>query len=111
MYGEETGAIRVRVKVGKGGRERILWEEKGEKPDKWYRAEIEVNPAFFLNDYGLVTGKQNDEVLEHEEEFDESEDETERATSLSSETDAGLSVSFHFYSYHFVLQFFYRIFF
>ena len=86
MYGEETGSIRVRVKVGKSGRERILWEEKGEKPDKWYRAEIEVNPAFFLNDYGLVSGKQNDEVTEGDDyESDENEN-VDRATSLSGES-------------------------
>lgn len=63
MYGEETGSMRVKVKIGKTGRERVLWEEKGEKPDKWYRAEIEVNPAFFQHDdHGIrMEAKENTE--------------------------------------------------
>jgi len=52
MYGEETGSMRVRVKIGKTGRDRIIWEETGEKPDKWFKAEVEINPKYFLNDVG-----------------------------------------------------------
>ena len=58
MYGEETGSMRVRIKIGKNGRDRIIWEENGEKPDKWFKAEIEINPKYFLNDIGgLVTAE------------------------------------------------------
>ena len=68
MYGEETGSMRVRIKIGKNGRDRIIWEENGEKPDKWFKAEIEINPKYFLNDIGgLVTSeaeeRENDSTV------------------------------------------------
>ena len=84
MYGEETGSIRVRVKVGRTGRERILWEEKGEKPDKWFRAEVEVNPAFFANDFSQSKKLQEAvEVLEETDSQEGDEDAQDRATSLT----------------------------
>ena len=38
------------MKLGENGIERALWEQSGERLDKWYRAEIEIDPSFFLND-------------------------------------------------------------
>ena len=87
MYGEETGTMRVKVKIGRNGRERVLWEEKGEKPNKWYRAEIEVNPAFFQHDdHGIrmeAKETENDVADQRSDDFDYRD---ENATALIGES-------------------------
>ena len=80
MYGEETGSMRVRVKIGKSGRDRIIWEETGEKPDKWFKAEVEINPKYFLNDVGGLNLDAK-EVIEN----DAAGDDGSRSSSSSSD--------------------------
>ena len=76
MYGQETGSMRVRVKIGKNGRDRIIWEEVGEKPDKWFKAEVEINPKYFQNDVTVNVRKMN-EAKENDANFDDGTRETD----------------------------------
>ncbi|CAG5105491.1 Oidioi.mRNA.OKI2018_I69.chr1.g2173.t1.cds [Oikopleura dioica] len=70
MYGQETGSLRAKIKLGENGLERVLWEQSGERLDKWYRMEVEIEPKFFLNDAGKDSFSYGEEVKEDAYQFD-----------------------------------------
>lgn len=55
------------MRLGENGIDRVLWEQSGERLDKWYRGEAEIDPSFFLND---ASASFDIEVDENDPRFD-----------------------------------------
>ena len=96
--------MRVRVKIGKNGRDRIIWEEVGEKPDKWFKAEVEINPKYFQNDATTLNLQKTKEAKENDS-FDDGtrENDADGDITYEDEIEEGSSDMTSDYSNDFVL--------